>query len=71
MLEIKIDHIDMRQEEEVAIDYGKKAIENALLLIKKYKATPESAAKDMNAPLELVLEELAKTSKSKTEQSTD
>ena len=43
-----------------------KAIENALLLIKKYKATPESAAKDMNAPLELVLEELAKT-----EQSTD
>lgn len=71
LLEIKIDHIDMRQEEEVAIDYGKKAIENALLLIKKYKATPESAAKDMNAPLELVLEELAKTSKSKTEQSTD
>ena len=26
LLEIKIDHIDMRQEEEVAIDYGKKAI---------------------------------------------
>ena len=50
------------------VDYlfQEKAIENALLLIKKYKATPESAAKDMNAPLELVLEELAKT-----EQSTD
>ena len=26
LLEIKIDHIDMRQEEEVAIDYGKKAV---------------------------------------------
>ena len=37
-----------------------KAVEGALMLIKKYKATPETAAKDMNAPLELVLEALKK-----------
>lgn len=36
----------------------KKAVEAALFIINKYKATPESAAKDMNAPLELVLEAL-------------
>ena len=41
----------------------KKAVEAALLVISKYNATPESAAKDMNAPLELVLEELKKTNK--------
>ncbi len=67
------DRIRRREGFEEGIISGtqQKAIEAALLLIKKYKATPESAAKDMNAPLELVLEELAKTSKSKTEQSTD
>ncbi len=37
-----------------------KAIEAAVMMIKKYKASPESAAKDMNAPLELVLEALKK-----------
>ncbi len=37
-----------------------KAVEDALMLIQKYKATPETAAKDMNAPLELVLEALKK-----------
>ena len=37
-----------------------KAVEAALLLIKKYKASPEEAAADMNAPLELVLERLEK-----------
>lgn len=42
-----------------------KAIEDAMLLINKYKATPESAAKDVNAPLELVLEELEKTANKK------
>ncbi len=36
-----------------------KAIEGAVMLIKKYNATPENAAKDMNAPLELVLEALS------------
>ena len=38
----------------------KKAVEDALMLISKYNATPEEAAKDMNAPLELVLEKLKK-----------
>jgi hypothetical protein len=37
-----------------------KAIENAITLIQKYHATPEVAAKDMDAPLELVLAELEK-----------
>ena len=37
-----------------------KAIEDAIMLINKYKATPETAAKDMNVPLELVLEALSK-----------
>ena len=35
-----------------------KAVDAAILLIKKYKETPENAAKEMNAPLELVLERL-------------
>jgi len=35
-----------------------KAINDAITLIKKYKVTPEEASKDMNAPLELVLERL-------------
>jgi len=33
-------------------------MEAAITAIKKYKASPEDAAKDMNAPLELVLEAL-------------
>jgi len=28
------------------------------MLVQKYNATPEAASKDMNAPLELVLEKL-------------
>ena len=36
----------------------KKAVEDAIKIIKKYKATPEDAAKDVDAPLELVLEAL-------------
>ena len=39
-----------------------KAIEDAVILVQKYHATPEVAAKDMNAPLELVLTELEKIS---------
>ncbi len=35
-----------------------KAVEAAITAINKYKASPEDAAKDMNAPLELVLEAL-------------
>lgn len=37
-----------------------KAVEDAITIVRKYKATPEDAAKDMNAPLELVLEGLKK-----------
>ena len=33
-----------------------KAVEAAIMLVQKYNATPETAAKDMNAPLELILE---------------
>lgn len=42
------------------VDVGRQeqAVEAAVTLINKYKATPEDAAKDMNAPLELVLERL-------------
>ena len=39
-----------------------KAVEDAITLIQKYHATPEAAAKDMDAPLELVLAELEKIS---------
>ena len=35
-----------------------KAIEDAVTLVIKYQAKPEDAAKDMNAPLEKVLEAL-------------
>ena len=35
-----------------------KAIEAAVTVIRKYKAKPEDAAADMNAPLEKVLEAL-------------
>ena len=35
-----------------------KAVENAIKVIKKYKATPEEAANDMGAPLDKVLEKL-------------
>ena len=35
-----------------------KAVEAAVMLIKKYNAKPEEAAKDMDAPLELVLEKI-------------
>ena len=37
-----------------------KAVEAAVKIIKKYKATPEDAAKDVDAPLELVLEAMKK-----------
>ena len=34
----------------------REAVEAAIMLVQKYNATPETAAKDMNAPLELILE---------------
>lgn len=36
-----------------------KAIETAVMIVRKYKATPEEAAQDAGAPLDKVLEELA------------
>ena len=52
--------LDMKVKAEEAEKRGQeqKAVEAALLLINKYKATPEDAAKDVDAPLELVLEAL-------------
>ena len=38
-----------------------KAVEDAITLVKKYKATPETAAADMGAPLDKVLEALKNT----------
>ena len=35
-----------------------KAVEDAIMLIQKYNIPPETAAADMNAPLNLVLEKL-------------
>ena len=37
----------------------KKAIEAAVTLVQKYKVSPETASKDMNAPLDKVLETLS------------
>ncbi len=36
------------------------AIEDAVIVVKEFKVTPEFAAEKMNVPLELVLEELKK-----------
>jgi len=41
---------------------NEKSIEDAIVLVKKYKASPESAASDVGAPLEKVLEALKVTS---------
>ena len=37
---------------------NEKAVEAAVKIVKKYNATPEDAAKDVGAPLELVLDAL-------------
>ena len=56
--------LDMQLKAEEAFDKGaqegaqQKAINDAITLIKKYKVSPEEASKDMNAPMELVLERL-------------
>ena len=38
-----------------------KAVEDAVLLVTKYNASPETAASDVGAPLDKVLEALKKT----------
>ncbi len=62
-----IEHLKVRDNIMEGLREGtqQKAIEAAITLVHKYKATPETAAKDMNAPLELVLEELKKTKEQK------
>ena len=50
--------LDMKVKAQEAAE--EKAVEAAILMVRKYKADPETAAKDMNAPLELVLEGLKK-----------
>ncbi len=64
-LAVNLHDYDIRYEalqEGEAVGAQKKAVEDAIKIIKKYNATPEDAAKDVDAPLELVLEAL-KTSK--------
>ncbi|MCQ2591441.1 MAG: Rpn family recombination-promoting nuclease/putative transposase [Treponema sp.] len=46
------------RDEGIAIGEERKSIEDAVLLVKKYKISPEQAAKDLEAPLEKVLEKL-------------
>ena len=43
-------------EQGLAEGQQQKAIEDALMLIREYKETPQVAAKKMNAPLDKVLE---------------
>ena len=55
------DDIAVKKQEAFEDGQMQKAIEDAVTLVQKYKTTPEIAAKDMHAPLELVLEELKKS----------
>lgn len=54
--------MNIREMDLVRESKKEKAVEDALILIKKYNATPESAAKDMGAPLDKVLEALKEPS---------
>lgn len=54
--------MNIREMDLVRESKKEKAVEDALMLIKKYNATPESAAKDMGAPLDKVLEALKEPS---------
>lgn len=65
MLCAKYDYkMDIAVKQEEAFERGQeqKALEGALLLIKKYDASPESAAKDMKIDLNKLLEKLSETS---------
>ena len=48
--------IRITKREALAEGAKQKAVEAAIRLVQKYNATPETAAKDMNAPLQLILE---------------
>ena len=52
--------IKIGKEAGISLGAEQKAVEDAVMLVKKYNASPEIAAKDMKAPLELVLEALEK-----------
>ena len=54
----KGEEVGLARGEEVGAN--KKAIEDAIMLIKEYKEKPEIAAQKMNAPLDKVLERLNK-----------
>ena len=59
-------YMDWEREKAVSFRLGKeegeqqKAVEDAIIAVKEFNATPEYAAQKMNAPLELVLQELSK-----------
>jgi len=55
------DLIDETRKEALAEGAQQKAVEDAVTLVKKYKAAPETAAADVGAPLEKVLEALSAT----------
>ena len=54
--------MDWEREKAVSFRLGaqQKAVEDAIIAVREFKATPEYAAQKMNAPLELVLEGLKK-----------
>ena len=54
----RYDGIIEGREQGIAEGSQQKAVENAVMLVKKYNATPETAAQDAGAPLELVLDAL-------------
>ena len=52
--------IEIGKKAGISLGAEQKAVEDAVMLVKKYNAVPEIAAQDMKAPLELVLEALKK-----------
>ncbi|MBO4320064.1 MAG: hypothetical protein J5857_06300 [Treponema sp.] len=62
-LAMNLHDFDIREEgisQGISQGIRQKALESAVILVKKYNASPETAAEDMDIPVELVLEELAK-----------
>ncbi len=53
------DMMKIGEREGIAKGEEKKAVENALTLIRDYNASPEAAAEKMGAPLDKVLEALS------------
>lgn len=57
--DMREDGYDEGLQEGLAQGAQQKAVEAALVLVKEFHATPETAAKKMNAPLDKVLEALS------------